>query len=88
MTAPRSAMPRLELLKNDENPQDFDLTLLAVTVEEAARRLSIGRTTMYGLIRDGAVQTVPFGRSRRVPVQALINYLNQHMQTSNNHAAA
>ncbi|MEV7485028.1 helix-turn-helix domain-containing protein [[Kitasatospora] papulosa] len=81
-------MSRLELLKNEENPQDLDLTLLAVTVEEAARRLSIGRTAMYGLIRDGAVQTVPFGRSRRVPVQALIDYLNERMQTRNNHAAA
>ncbi|MET7583707.1 helix-turn-helix domain-containing protein [Streptomyces microflavus] len=81
-------MPRLELLKNDENPQDFDPTLLAVKVEEAARRLSIGRTTMYGLIRDGVVQTVPFGRSRRVPVQVLIDYLKQNMQTGNNHAAA
>ncbi|MFU0439531.1 helix-turn-helix domain-containing protein [Streptomyces sp. BG2AG] len=81
-------MSRLELLKNEENPQDLDLNLLAVTVEEAARRLSIGRTSMYGLIRDGAVQTVPFGRSRRVPVQALINYLNQHMQSSISHAAA
>ncbi|WP_327390391.1 helix-turn-helix domain-containing protein [Streptomyces microflavus] len=81
-------MPRLELLKNDENPQDFDPTLLAVKVEEAARRLSIGRTTMYGLIRDGAVQTVPFGRSRRVPVQVLIDYLDQNMQTGNDHAAA
>ncbi|MGW2281990.1 helix-turn-helix domain-containing protein [Streptomyces sp. NPDC001770] len=81
-------MSRLESLKNNENPQDTDLTLLAVTVEEAARRLSIGRTTMYGLIRDGAVGTVPFGRSRRVPVQVLSDYLNQHTQVSDHHAAA
>ncbi|MCM2390962.1 helix-turn-helix domain-containing protein [Streptomyces sp. CWNU-1] len=67
---------------------DFDPSLLAVTVEEAARRLSIGRTTMYGLIRDGAVRTVPFGRSRRVPVQVLIDYLTQNTQNSNNHVAA
>ncbi|MET8513283.1 helix-turn-helix domain-containing protein [Streptomyces sp. NPDC005134] len=59
-----------------------------LTVEEAARRLSIGRTTMYGLIRDGAVPTVPFGRCRRVPVQALVDYLTQRMQTRSNHAAA
>lgn len=81
-------MARLESLKNPKNPQDLDLTLLAVTVEEAARRLSIGRTTMYGLIRDGAIRTVPFGRSRRVPVQALNDYLTQHMSTSNHHTAA
>ncbi|MGW3629114.1 helix-turn-helix domain-containing protein [Streptomyces sp. NPDC005122] len=67
---------------------DFDLTLLAVTVEEAARRLSIGRTTMYALIRDGAVRTVPIGRSRRVPVQALADYLAQRMQSRSTNAVA
>ncbi|MFF3062256.1 helix-turn-helix domain-containing protein [Streptomyces sp. NPDC057909] len=81
-------MARLESLKNDESLHDFDPTLLALTVEEAARRLSIGRTTMYGLIRGGSVQTVPFGRSRRVPVQGLIDYLTQRMQTGSNHAVA
>ncbi|MGH3432398.1 MAG: helix-turn-helix domain-containing protein, partial [Thermocrispum sp.] len=28
-----------------------------LTVEDAAQRLSIGRTTMYALIRDGHVRT-------------------------------
>ncbi|MFE7033501.1 helix-turn-helix domain-containing protein [Streptomyces sp. NPDC057621] len=70
-------------------PEDnFDPTLLAVRVEEAARRLSIGRTTMYALIRDGAVQTVPIGRSRRVPVQALSDYLAQLMQSQSTNAVA
>ncbi|WP_308296027.1 helix-turn-helix domain-containing protein [Streptomyces sp. ISL-96] len=59
---------------------EFDPTLLALTVEEAARRISVGRTTMYALIRDGAVQTVPIGRLRRVPVQALSDYLTAQMQ--------
>lgn len=67
---------------------DFDPSLLAVRVEEAARRLSIGRTTMYALIRDGAVQTVPIGRSRRVPVQALSDYLAQRMQSQSTNAVA
>ncbi|MEV7136668.1 helix-turn-helix domain-containing protein [Streptomyces tauricus] len=70
-------------------PEDnFDPSLLAVRVEEAARRLSIGRTTMYALIRDGAVQTVPIGRSRRVPVQALSDYLAQRMQSQSTNAVA
>jgi excisionase family DNA binding protein len=72
----------------DLSEGDFDPTLLAVRVEEAARRLSIGRTTMYALIRDGAVQTVPIGRSRRVPVQALSDYLAQRMQPRPIHAVA
>ncbi|WP_442819662.1 helix-turn-helix domain-containing protein [Streptomyces sp. NBC_00841] len=81
-------MALVQMHKTDAIRADFDPSLLAVTVEEAARRLSIGRTTMYGLIRDGAVPTVPFDRSRRVPVQALVDYLTQRMQTRSNHAAA
>ncbi|MFJ3235079.1 helix-turn-helix domain-containing protein [Streptomyces sp. NPDC086787] len=60
---------------------EFDPTLLALTVEEAARRLSVGRTTMYALIRDGAVETVPIGRLRRVPVKAISAYLDANTQT-------
>ncbi|AQU67823.1 helix-turn-helix domain-containing protein [Streptomyces niveus] len=66
----------------------FDPTLLALTVEEAARRLSVGRTTMYALIRDGAVQTVPIGRARRVPVQALSEYLGRRMHFRTERTAA
>ncbi|MEV7400121.1 helix-turn-helix domain-containing protein [Streptomyces sp. NPDC091267] len=72
----------------DSSEADLDLTLLAVTVEEAARRLSIGRTTMFGLIRDGAIRSVPFGRSRRVPVQELIDHLARRMQAGSNRTAA
>ncbi|WP_329559825.1 helix-turn-helix domain-containing protein [Streptomyces uncialis] len=67
---------------------EFDPTLLALTVEEAARRLSVGRTTMYALIRDGAVRTVPIGRLRRVPVQALSDYLTARMQPQGQSLAA
>ncbi|QUC63765.1 helix-turn-helix domain-containing protein [Streptomyces sp. A2-16] len=81
---------QLSVVRTDISPSDadFDPTLLAVRVEEAARRLSIGRTTMYALIRDGAVQTVPIGRSRRVPVQALNDYLAQRMQSRSKNAVA
>ncbi|MFH9870271.1 helix-turn-helix domain-containing protein [Streptomyces lydicus] len=67
---------------------EFDPTLLALTVEEAARRLSVGRTTMYALIRDGAVETVPIGRLRRVPVRAINAYLDARMQSRPKSAAA
>ncbi|MFF9033928.1 helix-turn-helix domain-containing protein [Streptomyces sp. NPDC014892] len=81
---------KIALVQSEAAPleDDFDPTLLAVRVEEAARRLSIGRTTMYALIRDGAVQTVPIGRSRRVPVQALSDYLAQRMQSRSTNAVA
>ena len=48
---------------------------LLLRVEEAARRLGVGRSTMYGLILDGEVESVRIGRLRRVPSEALSAYL-------------
>ena len=45
-----------------------------LTVEDAAERLSIGRTTMYGLIKAGQITSVRVGRLRRVPADALTAY--------------
>jgi excisionase family DNA binding protein len=50
---------------------------LLLTVDEAAQRLGVGRSTMYGLILDGAVESVRIGRLRRVPADALPRYLDQ-----------
>jgi excisionase family DNA binding protein len=50
-----------------------ELSLL--TVEEAARRLSIGRTTCFKLIRTGALESVAVGHLRRVPVDAIPAYI-------------
>ena len=35
---------------------------LVLTVEEAAERLSVGRTVMYALVSSGAVESVRIGR--------------------------
>lgn len=48
---------------------------LLLTVVEAARRLGIGRTLMFELIRSGAVRSVRVGRLRRVPVSAVADYV-------------
>jgi excisionase family DNA binding protein len=45
--------------------------LILLTVEEAAVRLRIGRTSMYRLVATGAVESVTVGRLRRVPVECL-----------------
>jgi excisionase family DNA binding protein len=50
---------------------------LLLTVEEAAERLGVGRSTMYGLILDGAVESIHIGRLRRVPADALSEYLTR-----------
>ena len=44
---------------------------ILLTVEEAAQRLNIGRTTMYALVSTGVVESVTIGRLRRVPSESL-----------------
>lgn len=46
-----------------------------LTVDEAARRLGMGRTYVYTLVLRGELPSVKLGRSRRVPVQALREYV-------------
>jgi excisionase family DNA binding protein len=48
---------------------------VVLTIEEAAERLGIGRTTMYALVMSGQVRSVTIGRLRRVPVQCLDEYV-------------
>lgn len=49
---------------------------LLLTVEEASVRMNIGRTLMYSLVLSGAVRSVKVGgRLRRVPAEALTEYI-------------
>jgi excisionase family DNA binding protein len=52
-----------------------DSALVLLTVEEAARRLQIGRTTCFRLVMSGDIESVTVGRLRRVPVDALSDYV-------------
>jgi excisionase family DNA binding protein len=52
---------------------------LTVRVEEAARRLDIGRTQVFGLIRSGELQSIQVGRRRLIPVKALEDWLANQM---------
>ncbi|MFL6127230.1 helix-turn-helix domain-containing protein [Actinophytocola sp.] len=45
-----------------------------LTVEEAADRLRVGRTTAWGLVRNGQLRSVQIGRLRRVPLSAVDTY--------------
>jgi len=49
-------------------PDDSSVVLL--TVEEAARRLRIGRTVCYRLISSGQLESIRIGNLRRVPADA------------------
>jgi len=50
---------------------------LLVTPEEAAHRLSVGRTTIYELMASGELRSVTIGRCRRVPVSSLSSFVGK-----------
>jgi excisionase family DNA binding protein len=52
-------------------------TRLVLTIEQAARRLGIGRTLMYSLVMNGEVESVTIGRLRRIPVECLTEYVTK-----------
>ena len=61
---------------------------ILLTVEEAAQRLRIGRTKMYSLLSTGKVKSVTIGTSRRVPAEALTEYVSALMANSQTDQAA
>ncbi|MFJ6908005.1 helix-turn-helix domain-containing protein [Streptomyces griseoluteus] len=73
---------RLRTLVLEHTVPAPDATLAALTVEEAARRLGVGRTTMYALIASGEVSSICIGRLRRVPAEALATYLTDRSQAA------
>jgi excisionase family DNA binding protein len=48
-----------------------------LTVEQAADRLAVSRTTMFALIKDEVVPSVLVGRYRRIPADELGAYVEQ-----------
>lgn len=55
---------------------------LLVTVADAAAILSINRSALYRLIMKDQIQSVRIGRSRRVPVSALHEFIARQLQGS------
>jgi excisionase family DNA binding protein len=50
---------------------------LLLTPEEAAEVLSIGRTKVYALMADGDLISVRIGNSRRVPLEAVSEFVER-----------
>ncbi len=46
-----------------------------VTIVEAARLLAVSRSTVYRLMKSGAIASVRIRGSRRIPASALRRYL-------------
>lgn len=50
-----------------------------LTVKEVARRLAVGRTTVYELIAKGDLVAIRIGRARRIPESALERWIAQQL---------
>jgi excisionase family DNA binding protein len=61
----------------NNDPVQTDQPRELLRVEEAAARLAISRTYMFGLLRDQVIESVKVGRLRRVPADAITAYINR-----------
>lgn len=52
---------------------------LALTVEDVAKILGIGRNSAYSLVHSGALRYIRIGRQIRIPKSALMDYLGIQM---------
>ena len=48
---------------------------LLLTPENAAELLAVGRTKLYELLRAGDLRSVKIGKSRRIPAEAVHEYV-------------
>jgi excisionase family DNA binding protein len=75
-----AAIPHQATAPNNDDDRDWserDGTAphLLLTVEQAARRLNVGRSTLYSLLQTGRLESVTVGRLRRVPAEALSEFV-------------
>ncbi len=66
-------------LPRDVEPSN---TKLLLTVDEAAAAMSLGRTLLYRLVMRGEIISIKVGRTRRVPIWALREYVRRQMAAS------
>lgn len=60
-----------------QQPSLFDPPPVLLTIPEAARLLSIGRTLAYELIADGELEVIHINRAARVPLDAVYDFVRR-----------
>lgn len=53
---------------------------LLLRIEEAARLLGLGRSTVYELLYKGEIPSVRIGAARRIPLAALTQWITDHTE--------
>jgi excisionase family DNA binding protein len=60
---------------DNHDTSDHEPQALLLTAEQAAMALAICRTKVYELLRNGELESVQIGVSRRIPATALAEYV-------------
>lgn len=66
----------------DEGPVPISSRPLLATPEEARRELRIAKSTLYGLLAAGELESLTLGRARRIPwssIDALVARRSQRV---------
>jgi len=50
-----------------------------MSIDDVGEFLSVSRSTVYLLLNTGAIPSAKFGRNRRIPRQAVIDFTEQKM---------
>ena len=66
---------------DDQSKSQPTIAPLLLRVDEAARLLSLGRSTVYELLASGALPVVKIGTVRRIPLAGLQDWVAR--QTTN-----
>lgn len=61
---------------------DTDTAVLLDVWPEAGKRIGLGRTKTWELVRSGELETVRIGRRRKVPTDAITEYVERLRATA------
>ncbi|MFI1799370.1 helix-turn-helix domain-containing protein [Streptomyces sp. NPDC020379] len=78
----------LRVLMSERDGSHGDPTLVGLTVAEAARRIGIGRTKLYEYVTSGEIASVKIGSLRRIPAEAVNEFLARRLSAGDLAAAA
>jgi excisionase family DNA binding protein len=51
--------------------EGWDMEALAVSINDAAKALALGRTSIYAMIADGRLEAFKLGRRRLITVESI-----------------
>ncbi|MFI1946875.1 helix-turn-helix domain-containing protein [Streptomyces virginiae] len=84
LDVPEDSLRALIAARGDQG----DTTLVGLTVAEAARRLGMGRTKLYEYVASGEIASVKIGSLRRIPAEAVNEFVARRLSASDFGAAA